>query len=80
VGFKGFNKWWLLPLGILMGSALLALNIIVLQPSFIDRWLSGLVAQRDVVDCSGERANDYVCYQERYQGLVFGPRCESCLP
>lgn len=73
MGFKGFNKWWLLPLGILMGSALLALNIIVLQPSFIDRWFSGLVAQRDVVDCSGERANDYACYQERYQGLVFGP-------
>ena len=66
----GFNKWWFLPLGILMGSALIALNIIVFKPAFINQSLSGLVAQRDVVECSGERANEYACYQERYQGLV----------
>ncbi len=40
----GFNKWWLLPLGILMGSALIALNIIVFQPAFVERSFSGLVA------------------------------------
>jgi hypothetical protein len=69
----GFNKWWLMPLGILMGSALIALNIIVFQPAFVERSFSGVVAQPvAVVECSGERASDYACYQERYQGLVLG--------
>ena len=69
----GFNKWWLMPLGILMGSALIALNIIVFQPAFVERSFSGLVAQPvAVVECSGEQASDYACYQERYQGLVLG--------
>lgn len=62
-----------MPLGILMGSALIALNIIVFQPAFVESSFSGLVAQRDVVECSGERASDYACFQERYQGLVLGP-------
>ncbi len=32
-----FNKWWLLPLGILTASALVALGIIVFEPSFLSR-------------------------------------------
>ncbi len=56
-----FNKWWLLPSGILSVSALIALSIMVFGPSFIGP---------RVADCSGDRANDYSCYQKRYQDLV----------
>jgi hypothetical protein len=56
-----FNRWWLLPLGILNVSALIAVSIMVFGPSFLGP---------AVADCSGERANDYSCYQKRYQDLV----------
>ena len=31
----GFNRWWLLPLGILVASALVSLNVVVFGPSFV---------------------------------------------
>ena len=70
----GFNRWWLLPLGILIGSALIALNIAVLGPSFVDRSaLAGSAQQKPsgtVAECSGALSTDYACHQERYQALV----------
>src|SRR5919112_1705813 len=56
-----FNKWWFLPLGILSVSALIAGSIMVFGPS--------LIGPR-VADCGGHSANDYSCYQKRYQDLV----------
>lgn len=64
-----FNKWWLLPSGILITSALFALGIVVFQPTFVDRSF-GPAPQ--VAQCSGASAEDYGCYQERYQNLVLG--------
>jgi len=68
-----FNRWWLLPFGILIASALLASSIVVFQPAFVDHSFAA-VAQRApsgaAVDCSGAKATDYACYQERYQDLV----------
>ena len=62
-----FNKWWLLPFGILTASALTALNILVFGPSFIQQTASNPVA----IDCSGPKANDFSCYQKRYEDLVY---------
>ena len=62
-----FNKWWLLPFGILTASALTALNILVFGPSFIQQTGSNPVA----IDCSGPKANDFSCYQKRYEDLVY---------
>jgi hypothetical protein len=66
----------LLPFGILTTSALLALSIVVYKPPLVDR---SFVAVADLVgieptvaDCSGAAANDYACYQGRYQQLVRG--------
>jgi hypothetical protein len=69
----GFNKWWLLPLSILTASTLLASSILVFKPAFIDRSFVAIVQRAPsgaVVDCSGALANDYACYQQRYQDLV----------
>jgi hypothetical protein len=69
----GFNSWWLLPFGILAASALFALTILVLQPTFVDRSFAA-IAQRApsgaTLDCSGAKETDYACYQQRYQDLV----------
>ncbi len=69
-----FNKWWLLPFGVLATLALVALGIVV-GPSFTDR-SSTEVAQQSAggsttagetpADCSGDLASDYACFQERY--------------
>jgi hypothetical protein len=70
-----FNKWWLLPFGILAASALVALSIVVFEPSFINRSFAEVARQGPsgpVVDCSGASVADYACYQERYQDLVQG--------
>lgn len=70
---EGFNRWWLLPFGILTTSALLTLSVVVFQPSFINRSYAEVaqqVASEAAVDCSGAVANDYACYQRRYQDLV----------
>src|SRR5215208_4991756 len=62
-----FNKWWLLPFGILTVSALSALNILVFGPSFIQQTASN----PSPIDCSGPKANDFSCYQKRYEDLVY---------
>jgi hypothetical protein len=70
-----FNRWWLLPFGILATSALVALSIVVFEPSFINRSFAEVARQTPsgpVVDCSGASATDYACYQRRYQSLVQG--------
>ncbi len=78
---EGFNKWWLLPFGILAASALVALSIVVFQPASIDRLYleAGLRAPDEVatVDCSGDLASDYACHQQRYQDLVRGSGTEG---
>jgi hypothetical protein len=56
-----FDKWWLMPLGILAALALVALGILAFEPSFVGR---------STVDCSGALSSDYACYQERYRSLV----------
>jgi hypothetical protein len=68
-----FNKWWLLPFGILTVSALTALNILVFGPSFIQQTGSNPVA----IDCSGPKANDFSCYQRRYEDLVYNSGVEA---
>lgn len=83
----GFDKWWLLPLGILTTSALVALGVIVFGQALMDSPSTEEVAQRapsegnEAVeapkDCSGSLANDYACYQERYQALVQGPGVDA---
>jgi hypothetical protein len=52
------EKWWLLPLGILAASALVALSIFALEPYYV------------AADCSGALSSDYACYQQRYQSMV----------
>jgi hypothetical protein len=64
----GFNKWWLVPFGILAASTLVALGIVVFKPTFINNSFAE-VAQRAVSKLSGE-CTDYACYQARYQDLV----------
>src|SRR5215210_1448559 len=61
-----FNKWWLLPFSILTASALTALNILVFGPSFIQQ-----TGSYQAIDCSGPKANDFSCYQKRYEDLVY---------
>src|SRR5918994_6076837 len=74
-----FNKWWLLPFGILTTSALIASSIIVFGPTFADH-PSDEVAQHgaleptetneQLAECSGASASDHACYQQRYESLV----------
>jgi hypothetical protein len=68
---EAFNKWWLLPYSILLVSITVAFNIVVYEPSFIDRWFG------KAVSCSGALASDYACYQKRYQNLVHDSGVES---
>ena len=70
----------MLPFGILTASALTALNILVFGPSFID--LSNATAfeqtgSNTAIDCSAHKANDFSCYQERYQDLVYSSGVEA---
>jgi len=55
-------------LGILSVSALIAGSIMVFGPS--------LIGPR-VADCGGHSANDYSCYQKRYQDLVYNSGIEA---
>ena len=68
-----FDKRWLLPFGILLMSALVALGIVVLEPPFADP-LSKMAQQGTnettqtssevpTTACSGASATDYICYQ-----------------
>ena len=79
----GFDKWWLLPIGILVGSAAISLNILVFGSYFVPRSsaepvppiLGGTVPTDD--GCSGALATDYACHQERYRELVLGSGVEE---
>lgn len=74
----GYNKWWLLPVGIFVSSAMLSLNILVFGPSFLAKSPSEPVplasAARTVTTdgggCSGALAGDYACHEKRYEVLV----------
>jgi hypothetical protein len=67
------NKWWLLPFGILVSSAIVALGIVVLAPTLFNR-SSPEVAQRASSEtaskdyCSDPSASDSACHQEEHQG------------
>ena len=65
-----------MPLGVLAASVLVALSIIIFEPSFISRSSneveSSSTASEQGVDCAGTLSNDYACYQGRYQDLVYG--------
>src|SRR5215217_5282052 len=50
-----------------------ALNILVFGPSFIQQTASNPVA----IDCSGPKANDFSCYQKRYEDLVYNSGVEA---
>jgi hypothetical protein len=73
-----FNKWWLLPFGILATSALIASSIVIFGSTLADR-SSDEIAQHGaheptgtsemIAECSGASA-DHACYQQRYEGLV----------
>ncbi len=68
-----FDEWWLLPLGILAASALVALGIVVFEPSFAGRSSTEVDQQATnelAAHCSGASATDYACYQQRYRDLV----------
>jgi hypothetical protein len=59
-----FNKWWLLPFGILTASALTALNILVFGSFFIDHSNATAFEQtgsNTAIDCSAHKANDFSC-------------------
>lgn len=74
----GYNKWWLLPVGIFVSSAMLSLNILVFGPSFFTKSPTEPVplasaARTGASDgdrCSGALAGDYACHEERYEVLV----------
>ena len=82
----GFNRWWLLPVGILVCSALVSLNIVVFGPSFLTRSSAGpaplpaeeVSGEADAGGgCSGALATDYACHQERYRDLVLNGGVEA---
>jgi hypothetical protein len=70
----------LLPFGILTASALTALNILVFGSTFIDPSNATAFEQtgnNTAIDCSAHKANDFSCYQERYQDLVYSSGVET---
>src|SRR5829696_687997 len=74
-----FNKWWLLPFGILTTSALITSSILVFGPTFADSSSEDEVARHGaheptetnepLAECSGT-STDHSCYQQRYESLV----------
>src|SRR5215203_222755 len=75
-----FNKWWLLPFGILTASALIASSILVFGPTFADNSFGDEVARHGaheptetnepLAECSGDSGTDHARYQQRYESLV----------
>ncbi len=68
-----FDKRWLLPLGILTASALVALGVIVFNSPFVGHSpveVAQQPASRANTDCSGALATDYACHQQRYRNLT----------
>jgi hypothetical protein len=73
-----FNKWWLLPFGILTTLGLIALSIMVSEPSVIGR-LSAEVAQRPASESAGaeeaagepsEKTSEAVAVSETSEGAA----------
>ena len=63
----------MLPFGIFTASALIALNILVIfGPYFIQQ-----TGSNTAIDCSGPKANDFSCYQKRYEDLVYNSGVEA---
>src|SRR5215216_4577202 len=72
-----FNKWWLLPFGILTTSALIASSIIIFGPTFADSSFDEVVARHgahkptetsgSIPECSDASANDHACYEQRWE-------------
>ena len=65
---------------ILTASALSALSILVFRPSFIDHSYAAAfqqTASNTAIDCSGPKANDFSCYQKRYEDLVYNSGVEA---
>lgn len=75
-----FEKWWLLPFGILTTSVLIATGIIVYPPTLLERSSENEVAHHGehgttgtsnpTPECSDTSATDHACYQQRYESLV----------
>lgn len=82
----GFDKWRMLPFGVLIFCALVSLNVVVFGPAFVQRTSVSGEADRvpqvanatttEAAGCSGALATDYACYQERYRDLVRGEGVE----
>ena len=75
-----FEKWWLLPFGILATAVLIAVGIIVYPPTLLERSSENQVAHDgehgptgtsgSTPECSDTSATDHACYQQRYESLV----------
>jgi hypothetical protein len=63
----------LLPFGIFTVSALIALNILVTFGSLFTQQTGSNMP----IDCSGPKANDFSCYQRRYEDLVYNSGVEA---
>jgi hypothetical protein len=59
---RRLDRWWLLPLGVFLGSACIALGIIVAGPP--ERFAA------PITECTGPAATDHECLRDRYQDLV----------
>lgn len=59
-----YKRWWLLPVGILIMSAIVAVNILVFGLSF------SVLTETDANRSAGVREADYAFYQQHYQNLV----------
>jgi hypothetical protein len=80
----GFDKRWLLPLGVLTASALVVLGLVIFGPSYIGGSSAGAAhhaakgtSQTAVADCSGAAKLDYACYEQHYHDLVLNSGVEA---
>src|SRR3954466_61119 len=80
----GFDKWWLLPLGVLTASVLVVLGLLVFGSSFVGgssarvahHALTG-TSEAAVADCSGASKLDYALYEKGYHDLVLTSGVEA---
>jgi hypothetical protein len=78
----GFDKWWLLPLGVLIFSAMVALELVGPSSSggssvgAAHHALTG-TNEAAAADCSGASKLDYACYEKRYHNLVLNSGVEA---
>jgi hypothetical protein len=80
----GFDRWWLLPLGVLAASVLVVLGLLVFGSSFVGGSSAGVAHhaltgtnEAAVADCSGASKLDYACYEKRYHDLVLNSGVEA---